>query len=130
MEMYVVGVVDPQGRPRDAATFAANALTKRPVTLTITSNKTTVYRGQTITFSGTIAPNTGNGSLVRVYIRRSGSSTWTLASVRVTYSSGHWSYSYKIPASHARGTYYAQARYAESYRYLASVSASRAFVIK
>jgi cytochrome c peroxidase len=98
--------------------------------LTITSNKTTVYRGQTITFSGTIAPNTGNGSLVRVYIRRSGSSTWTLASVRSTFSSGHWSYSYNISAGHARGTYYAQVRYAESYRYLASVSASRAFVIK
>jgi hypothetical protein len=113
-----------------AATFAANALTKLPTKLTITSNKTTVARGQTITFSGTIAPNTGNGSLVRVYIRNSASSTWMLSSVRSTYSSGHWSYAYKIPGSHARGTYYAQARYSESSRYLASVSASRAFVIK
>ncbi len=41
------------------ALFAANALTKLATKLTITSNKTTVYRGQTITFSGTIMPNTG-----------------------------------------------------------------------
>ncbi len=121
---------DVQAAHTIAATFAANALTKLPTTLTITSNKTTVARGQTITFSGTIAPNTGNGSLVRVYIRNSASSTWMLSSVRSTFSSGHWSYSYKISTGHARGTYYAQARYSESSRYLASVSASRAFVIK
>jgi len=110
-----------------SATFAFTLL---KTSLSITSNKTTATRGTTVAFSGTISPHMPNGTHVTVQICKSGSSIWTTLSTRSTFSSYHWSYSYKIPSSHAKGTFYVRVRYAGSTKYLSCNSASRKLVIK
>jgi 5-hydroxyisourate hydrolase-like protein (transthyretin family) len=110
-----------------AVTFAFTKLTTK---LTISSNKGTAKRGQTVAFSGAISPNMANGTRVVVQICKVGSRAWATLLARGTYSRHLWSYSYKIPRSHARGTFWVRANYGGSATYVSCVSASRKLVIK
>jgi hypothetical protein len=102
---------------------------KRVAVLTISSSRTTVYRGQTVRYSGSITPNVPNGTKIVLQIRKSGSSTWKTLSTRSTYSGRLWAYSY-TPKTRARGTYYVRAVYAGSSSNTAAMSASKKLVIK
>jgi hypothetical protein len=93
-----------------------------PVALSITSNHTSVSRYHSVTFSGIISPNMANGTHVVVYAKKPGSSSWTKLSTRSTYSSHHWSYSYK---PNKKGTWYFQVRYTGDGDYLSKTSSSR-----
>jgi uncharacterized repeat protein (TIGR02543 family) len=109
-----------------SATFAFTML---KTSLSITSNKTTVARGTSVGFSGTISPHVPNGTSLTVKIRSSSSTTWTVLATRGTFSN-KWSYSYKIPKTQARGTYYVRVYYAGSAKYLPCVSGNRKLLIK
>jgi hypothetical protein len=100
--------------------------------LTIASNKATVTRGHTVTFSGTITPRDATGTALVLYIRKSGSSTWTTLSAPSISGTGHWSYAYAIPATKASGTYYVRVYYPGSAvpDYDPSYSSSKKLVIK
>lgn len=108
-----------------AVSFSRMVTTK----LSITSNHTTVHRGHSVTFSGKISPNMSSGTHATVYIKKSGASAWTKLSTRHTYSSHHWSYTYKVPKSSGTGTYYVRVQYAGSAKYKSSHSSSRKLVI-
>lgn len=111
------------------ADHAITASFKRIASLSISSSRTTVYRGQTVRYAGSIAPNVPNGTKIVLQIRAYGSSTWKTLSTRSTYSGRLWAYSY-TPKTRARGTYYVRAVYAGSSSNTAAVSASKKLVIK
>jgi len=112
---------DVLGNVESAKTVAFNVSV--PTKLGIKASRATVYRGHsTVTFSGTISPNVPNGTPVLVQIRKVGSSTWKTLSTRKTYSSHHWSYSYKVPKSLSRGSYYVVVKYMGSASYRPSIS--------
>jgi photosystem II stability/assembly factor-like uncharacterized protein len=95
--------------------------------LSITSNYTTITHKHRVVFSGTISPNQPNGTRIYFYLRKSGSTHWSYLTSRTTYSSHHWSYSYYPPV---KGTFYVQARYKGSTKYVASTSAQRKLTVR
>jgi hypothetical protein len=99
-----------------SATFAFTLIR---TTVSIVANHSSVLRGHSVYFHGVVKPNRLNGTHVRFYRRKAGSSTWTLVSTRHVFSSHHWNYYYH-PAT--RGTYYFQVRLSATSKYAASTS--------
>jgi len=98
------------------ANFAANVI---HTSLTIYANHSSAARGHLVYFYGTVAPNRPNGTKVEFWVRKAGSATWKRVSLRSTFSSHHWSYSYH-PAT--RGTYYFKVRMWATANYEAGTS--------
>lgn len=109
--------------PHHTATVRVLTATK----LSITSDRTTVYRKHAVTIYGAISPNMPNGTHIYVYAKKPGSSSWVWLSTRHTYSSRHWTCTY-YPAT--RGTWYFQVRFKATAKYGASTSASRRIAVK
>jgi photosystem II stability/assembly factor-like uncharacterized protein len=95
--------------------------------LSITSNHTSVTHRHSVYFSGTISPNMPNGTHVRFYVLKPGSHSWVGLSIRHTYSSHHWNYTY-APAS--KGTWYFKATFSATSKYAACTSATRKITVK
>lgn len=88
------------------------------------STSSPVYK-RAFTVSGTLAP--GGGNKVSVYVKKPGSSTWSLLSVRASSGSGSWSYRY-TPTK--RGTYYFKATFAGNSHVLAATSRSMKLYVR
>jgi hypothetical protein len=99
-----------------SATFAVSLVR---TTISIVSNHSSVLRGHLVYFHGVVSPNRANGTHVRFYRRKAGSSTWTLVSTRHIFSRHHWNFYYH-PAT--RGTYYFQVRLSATSKYAAKTS--------
>ena len=120
---------DVQAAHTIAATFAANALTKLPTKLTITSNISTSTNGRSVVFSGTISPNMANGTYVIVDYRKTGTSTYKMLSRTVNITGSHnWTRSWTTRTV-AHGRYQVRVRFAGTSTYSAS-SASKMIIIK
>lgn len=94
-------------------------IAKRPTTLSIGSDHSSVKRYHSVVLSGIIKPDVANGTSIVVLAKKPGSSKYVKLSTRKTFSSHHWSYTYKLSS---KGSYYFKAQYAGSATFGASTS--------
>ena len=102
------------------------SLARPQVYVTAKANRTTAYRGTTISLSGVVAPASAVGRPAVVYVQKPGSAWSKLATVTVgpSGSAGAWRRSYTFKRSMPRGTYRFRAYVPAIPEYLGATSSS------